>query len=427
MATPQLKRDVHERACVLHAQGELDEAAQLLAAAIAEGESCELWSDWGAVQASRDKPDDAERAFRRALRMDRSYRPAAENLGVLLYAQGRFAEARPYLEQALGQDADVGGGVQSAPAENADQRPVLVRMLARCTASGADAEGAQAGSVVPATSSLQCLPVPRKEENARPLETKNSGADPKAVAAATALMKADESYDEWCTSAFGQRIPVPGARISTSWAEDSPWGLRAYIALATLECEYAKELLREIATKKIPGDIAEFGIFEGWWVNFLWQTTESLGLRRRIYGFDSFEGLSEPHPDHDHTFWKKGQYACSLEQVSKNVKCAERPRVKLVKGFFETSLHGAEALLAEQFCYVRIDCDIYQPALQCLQYLGPRLADGAIVVFDDWPHMRGLGEQRALEEWLPNEPQLQFEFLFYGPIGHFYTRVHHRK
>jgi hypothetical protein len=136
--------------------------------------------------------------------------------------------------------------------------------------------------------------------------------------------------------------------------------------------------------------------------------------------------LSEPHPEHDQAFWKKGQYACGLEQVSKNVRLSERPRMKLVKGFFEKSLLSPEALLAEQFCYARIDCDIYQPALECLRYLGPRLVDGAIVVFDDWPHTRGFGEQRALEEWLPTVPELQFEFLFYGAIGHFYTRVHRR-
>jgi hypothetical protein len=77
--------------------------------------------------------------------------------------------------------------------------------------------------------------------------------------------------------------------------------------------------------------------------------------------------------------------------------------------------------------YVRIDCDIYLPALDCLNYLGSRLADGAILVFDDWPRLRGYGEQRACEEWLPTVPHLEFEFLFYGAIGHFYTRVHPKK
>jgi len=429
MATSQLERDVHERAGELHAQGELDSAAQLLAEAISAGESCELWSDWGAVQASRGKAEDAERALRRALRMDGAYRPAAENLGVLLYAQGRLGEARPYLESALHQSDGVEASEEGARAEAADQRAVLAKMLARCPAPAANVGIAQESFAAAAAASSKPIDKAefQKDQGTPGAHAKNFGADPKEVATATAIPNADETYDTWCMAAFGQRIPVPGVRIATSWPDDSPWGLRSHIALVGVECDYARELLRDIAVKGIPGDIVEFGIFQGWWVNYLWQATESLGLRRRIYGFDSFEGLSEPHPERDQSFWKKGQYACGLEQVSKNVRLAERPRLRLVKGFFETSLRSAEALLVEQFCYARIDCDIYQPALECLRYLGPRLSDGAIVVFDDWPHVRGFGEQRALEEWLPSVPHLKFEFLFYGTIGHFYTRVHHQK
>ena len=233
-------------------------------------------------------------------------------------------------------------------------------------------------------------------------------------------------YDEWFASVFRQRVPVPNVRIATSWNEDSAWGRRAHNALVGVECEYVRELLSEIRDRNIPGDIAEFGIFEGWWVDFLWQATESLGMPRRIYGFDSFAGLSEPDPDHDDPFWQKGQYACSYERVGENVRAAQRKRIKLVQGYFETSLRGADALLVEKFSYVRIDCDIFRPALDCLRYLSNRLADGAILVFDDWPHRLGVGEQRAFEEWRMTVPQLEFEFLFYNTIGHFYLRVHRR-
>jgi hypothetical protein len=41
--------------------------------------------------------------------------------------------------------------------------------------------------------------------------------------------------------------------------------------------------------------------------------------------------------------------------------------------------------------------------------------------------MRGYGGQGAFEERLPTVPHLELEFLFYGAIGHFYTRVHHKK
>jgi len=72
-----------------------------------------------------------------------------------------------------------------------------------------------------------------------------------------------------------------------------------------VECEYVGTHLEEIRDKNIEGDLAEFGIYQGWWINFLYETSERLGLDRRVYGFDSFQGLSEPHPEHDQPFWKK--------------------------------------------------------------------------------------------------------------------------
>jgi Macrocin-O-methyltransferase (TylF) len=236
-----------------------------------------------------------------------------------------------------------------------------------------------------------------------------------------------KNYDDWFESVFRVRVPVPIARIACSWPEDTPWGQKAHNALLSVELEYVSMLLREIKERNIEGEIVEFGIFQGWWINFFWQETERIGLHRRIYGFDSFEGLSQPDPQRDGSYWKKGQYACGWEQVSTIVQARQRPRIRLVKGFFEKSLLGPDAQLVEKFSYVRIDCDLYEPARDCLNYLTTRLADGAILVFDDWPHLLGYGEQLAFEEWLAQVPHLEFEFLFYNTIGHFYLRVHHKQ
>jgi tetratricopeptide (TPR) repeat protein len=395
MATPQIVQDILKQAEALYHQGQFVAAAQLLSDGISQAPSAKLWNDWAAVQVSLGQFQDAERGFRAALQLDPCSTQAAENLGALLFARGCHAEAALLLRQSL-----AGASLQV--------RPVIEDMLAQCAVGGP--EPGPATAATPVSDSGSPSPSPA-EASARPARSWDTSV----------------SYDDWCRAVFQKLVPAPGVRIAASWADDSEWGLRAYNALALLECEYAAKLLAEIRDKNIQGDIAEFGIYQGWWINFLYRTTEELGLNRRIYGFDSFEGLSDPHPKHDQAFWKKGQYACSLEQVSKNVQAALRPRLKLVKGFFEKSLHSAEALVAERFSYVRIDCDIYLPALDCLRYLGPRLADGAILVFDDWPHIRGYGEQRAFEEWLPTVPNLEFEFLFYGAIGHFYTRVHHKK
>lgn len=394
MTAPQLQTDLHQRANELFQRGLPNEAAQLFSDAIAQSPTSELWNDWAAVQTSLGQLSDAERGFRIALELDQKFHLAAENLGALLFAQGRFSEAKLLLQRSL----------PLAPAEN---RITIENMLARC-----------AGMLGPD----QAIPSP-----AGVLVVDESANAAQAAAQISSCPAENLSYDEWFASVFRLHVPTPNVRIATSWTEDSHWGRRAFLAMLQVECEYATELLKEIRENKIEGAVAEFGIFEGGWVNLLWHATEQLAMPRRIYGFDSFAGLSEPHPQHDQAFWKKGQYACSFEQVATNVQLAARPRIKLVKGFFETSLRGADAQVVEKFAYVRIDCDIYQPALDCLRYLGPRLADGAILVFDDWPHIRGFGEQRAFQEWLPTVPHLEFEFLFYGVIGHFYLRVHHRK
>ncbi len=394
MTAPQMQADLHQRAKELYQQGKLSEAAQLFSEAIAQSPTSELWNDWAAVQTSLGEFRDAERGFRIALRLDQGFNLAAENLGALLFAQGRFSEAQPLLHRSA----------HLAPEEN---RLTIEKMLARC----ADTLGLQ--EAIPPPVGVAALDEPTNVTQ--------------AAARLATPRKRKLSYNEWFASVFRQRVPTPNVRVATSWPDDSHWGRRAFLALFELECEYATQLLTEIRDKKIEGDVAEFGIFEGGWINRLWDTTEQLAMPRRIYGFDSFAGLSEPHPQHDIAFWQKGQYACSLEQVAVNVQLAARPRIKLVKGFFDTSLRGADAQVADKFAYVRIDCDIYEPALDCLRYLAPRLADGAILVFDDWPHIRGFGEQRAFEGWLPTVPHLKFEFLFYGVIGHFYMRVHHRK
>lgn len=121
---------------------------------------------------------------------------------------------------------------------------------------------------------------------------------------------------------FHQRVAAPGVRIANSWPEDHPWGLRAHMAFEQVEFEYVVSLLREIRDKNIPGDLAEFGIFDGLWINFFYEQTEQLGLPRRIYGFDSFEGLSDSDPKPDSSFCQKGSIRLQLR--SGRAKCCAR-------------------------------------------------------------------------------------------------------
>lgn len=371
-------------------EGRFAEACQHLAEALRHGETPDLWNDWGVAQLNLGNSLDAERAFLRALRLNTSQQTVLENLGVLLFFQKRYAEALPYLKQSL----------ETCLPESRDS---LNRIYSQCAQFAPYA--ALETAVVPPVSAPppQVLLLP-----------------PMPPVAPSA------SYMEWFSSVFRSRTAPPSVPLAVSWDTYSPVGRQIHDAIFAIEVACSHQFLREIRDRQIPGDLVEFGIFQGHWINRFWEMAEGLGLRRRIYGFDSFQGLSDPHPEFDFGFWQTGQYTCSFEDVARNVKLASRPNIKLIPGFFSESLQSPEALLAGPFSFARIDCDIYEPALECLRYLSGRLSDGAILVFDDWPHERGFGEQRAFEEWLPTVPHLDFEFLFYAPVGHFYLRARHR-
>jgi FkbM family methyltransferase len=80
-------------------QGKPRQATMLLDAAIAQGETAELWNDWATLQYGCGNAGQAERGYRRALDLDGSHRQAAVNLGLLLFAQGRLQEGIPLLER----------------------------------------------------------------------------------------------------------------------------------------------------------------------------------------------------------------------------------------------------------------------------------------------------------------------------------------
>lgn len=77
--------------------GKPKEAVALLDAALARGETAELWNDWATVQCGSGNARAAEEGYRRALRLEANHRQAAVNLGLFLLSQGRLAEGAAFL------------------------------------------------------------------------------------------------------------------------------------------------------------------------------------------------------------------------------------------------------------------------------------------------------------------------------------------
>lgn len=74
-----------------------------------------------------------------------------------------------------------------------------------------------------------------------------------------------------------------------------------------------------------------------------------------------------------------------------------------MEGWFYRTLAEPDAIPLQKVAVAWVDCDLYESTVPVLEYLTPRLAQGAIIVFDDWYCFQGAsdrGEQRACREWL---------------------------
>lgn len=157
--------------------------------------------------------------------------------------------------------------------------------------------------------------------------------------------------------------------------------------------------LLDWAIRKAPlGHVLEFGVSSGETLRFIATRVDT------VHGFDSFEGLPED--------WRPGFARGTFRTVLPNVPV----NVWIHIGLFGESL----PLWLEQYTgpvgFVHIDCDLYSSTATVLRLVGPRLAPGAVLVFDELHGYPGYDEHefKALAEWLASTGK-QVEPIGYVP------------
>ena len=130
----------------------------------------------------------------------------------------------------------------------------------------------------------------------------------------------------------------------------------------------------------VDGDILEFGVYNG---ESLLTFAERCPTRR-IFGFDSFEGLPQ-------AWWTR-----PAGTFKNTIPIPERPNLTLVPGLFDESLPGFLKGWTGRAALVHIDCDLYQSTLSCLLAILPRCQVGAVLLFDEYWNY----PEFARHEWL---------------------------
>jgi hypothetical protein len=169
------------------------------------------------------------------------------------------------------------------------------------------------------------------------------------------------------------------------------------------------ELLDQVAA--IPGSVAECGVYRGNTLIPLSVYLRSVDSRKRIFGFDSFEGfpaeelkqeLNLSGYAEDPNKSEAGFKDTSFTLVRQKLVLFGLEHVELHKGYFNDSLVRCAN---EVFSFVHLDCDLYGSYKDCLEFFYPRLSDCGIVLIDEYNDPAWPGCNKAVDELLVDKPE----------------------
>lgn len=134
-------------------------------------------------------------------------------------------------------------------------------------------------------------------------------------------------------------------------------------------------------------DYLEFGVFRGDSMR-QWATLNN-HPESRFFGFDSFEGLPED--------WRMGQARGHFD-VGGVMPRIDDPRVRFVKGWFETTIPNfVGSFTTNNRLLLHLDADLYRSTMLPLVYFTPFMSKGTLLIFDEFYDRNH--EFKALIDW----------------------------
>ena len=159
------------------------------------------------------------------------------------------------------------------------------------------------------------------------------------------------------------------------------------------------------------GDFVECGVWRGGSVMAMIMTLQRLGVEKKIWLYDTYEGMSEPTDEDVHN----GKHANDMMEANSFIKCiATIDKVKAsisqldykgelvyVKGKVEDTIPGEAP---EKISFLRLDTDWYESTKHELIHLYPRLAENGVMIIDDYNFWDG--STKAVNEYFTEGKEL---------------------
>lgn len=170
------------------------------------------------------------------------------------------------------------------------------------------------------------------------------------------------------------------------------------------------------AAQNLAGSVAECGVCMGEFSYYInkYFPDKSLYLFDTFSGFDEQDLCAERSLNNDRfldgMFNNKDPFAAANEQIVL-ARMQHQEKCILRKGYFPETAEGIE----DQFCFVNLDMDLYQPMLAGLRFFYSKMCPGGVILMHDYFHPELPGVKQAVEEF---EKETQIT-LCKVPIGDF--------
>ena len=170
------------------------------------------------------------------------------------------------------------------------------------------------------------------------------------------------------------------------------------------------------AAQNLAGSVAECGVYMGEFSYYInkYFPDKSLYLFDTFSGFDEQDLCAERSLNNDRfldgMFNNKDPFAAANEQIVL-ARMQHQEKCILRKGYFPETAEGIE----DQFCFVNLDMDLYQPMLAGLRFFYSKMCPGGVILMHDYFHPELPGVKQAVEEF---EKETQIT-LCKVPIGDF--------
>lgn len=146
-----------------------------------------------------------------------------------------------------------------------------------------------------------------------------------------------------------------------------------YIRLSTLEL-----ISYQIKEQQLQGNVAELGVYKGKFARYINQYFPD----RKLYLFDTFEGFDKRdikrEQQKNYSTGKQNFSQTSVKEVLRRMKFPAQ--CIPVKGYFPESAKN----ISDQFVFVSLDTDLYEPIYAGLQFFFARLVKGGYIFVHDY-------------------------------------------